>query len=316
VSSLRALAARQSRVRAAVLIILVLSVMFGCTPSVIFYGDQALRAVVPDSEEFAKTLERAADDEGLRLATEWDPSAELSIGWLEDQLALATAPVAVLSPYFSLFASDLADTYTELNFIGFQGGASGRANLTRVVFDRVPAMEDAGSLVRTWEDAGTDRKAAALFLTNSEMRRAELDALTDSYGGEGSEGLSVNRFNAPPDRETVRRVIRDLRAEGVNAFLVFIGPSNRSALEVLHSEAVVLATDFASGATSLGDALLFSIENHLDTGLSAALSAIRAGLEGGTVTAPSVIEIGGAYADPQLGVQAFDESEAEVPDEP
>ncbi|MBU8913275.1 MAG: hypothetical protein KOO61_04575, partial [Spirochaetales bacterium] len=300
-SSLRAFAARQSRVRTAVLVIFAQLVTFGCTPGVIFYGDQALRAVVPDSEEFARALQRAADDSGHKLALEWDPSTELTAAWLEDRLAQTDAPLVVLSPYFSLFASDLADTHTELNFIGFGGGASGRANLTRVVFDRVPAMRDAGSLVRTWEDAGADRKAAALFLTDSETRRAELDTLADSYRGEGSEGIRVNRFSAPPDRETVRRVIRDLRAEGVNAFLVFIGPSNRSALEVLQSEAVVFATDFASGATSLGDAVLFSVENHMDTGLTAALNATSAG-GGGTVTALSVIEIGGAYADPQFGV--------------
>ena len=312
---LRRSAAQWTRVRGAGLVILILLVMLGCAPSVIFYGDQALRAIVADPGEFQKSLERVTENEGHRLALEWDSFAELGTGWLEDQLVQRSVPVVVLSPYFSLFASELAETYPDVSFIGFAGGISERANLTRVVFDRVPAMEEAGSLVKAWEEAGTDRRVAALFLTNSEVRRAELEALTDSYGSEGAEGINVSRFNGPPDRETVRRVVRDLRAEGVNAFLVFIGSSNRFALELLQSEAVVIATDFASGAVSLDDALLFSIENRLDTGLAAALSVVGAGVEGGTVTAHSVIEIGGAYADPQLGAPGTDEGSGDSRDE-
>ncbi len=295
------------RARGAGLVLLILLVLLGCAPSVVFYGDQALRAIVADPGEFQKSLERVAEDEGHSLALEWGSSAELGTGWLEGQLVETSVPVVVLSPYFTLFASELADRYPDVNFIGFAGGASERANLTRVVFDRVPAMEEAGSLVKAWEKAGTDRKAATLFLTNSEMRRAELKALTDSYGSEGVEGINVSRFNAPPDRETVRRAIRDLRAEGVNAFLVFVGSSNRFALELLQSEAVVFATDFATGAVSLDDALLFSIENRLETGLAAALSVVGAGAAGGTVTAHSVIEIGGAYGDPQLTAPVLDD---------
>ncbi|MEE8440226.1 MAG: hypothetical protein V3S41_00775 [Spirochaetia bacterium] len=312
---LRRFTARRRRVWITGLVIMVLSIMLGCTPSVIFYGDPILRAIVADPGEFRRFLEQAAEDEGRSLALEWDPSVELGTAWLEDRIVHASPAVAVLSPYFSLFASDLAETYADVYFIGFAGGAPEQANLTRVVFDRVPAMEDAGSLVKTWEEAGTDRKAAALFLTNSEMGRAELEALVDSYEGEGVETIRISRFDISPDRETVRRAIRDLRADGVNAFLVFIGPSNRFALELLQSEPVVFATDFASAATSLGDALLFSIENRLDIALASALDAVGAGAEGGIVTVHSRVEIGRAYADPQLSAPPSDESPAVSGDE-
>lgn len=298
---------------AATLSILLLSVMLGCEPSIIFYGDQALRAIIADPAEFQKAMVQMADEEGHRLALEWDPSAELSTAWLEDQLAEVGASVVVLSPYFSLFASELADTHGDVSFIGFSAGASERANLTRVVFNRVPAMEEAGSLVHRWEEAGSGRKAGVLFLTDSETRRAELEALVDSYDGAGS--ISVRRFNIAPDREMVRRTIRDFRAEGVNAFLLFAGTSSRFALELLQSEPVVFATDSASAATSLGDALLLSIENRLDSGVAAALRAIVGGAEGGTVTADAVVEIGGAYADPQLGRPVSDEAAADTEDE-
>ena len=314
-SSQRKLTTRRASGRGASLAILVLLVLFGCTPSVVFYGDQALRAIVADSAEFTGALERAADEAGHVLVIEWDPSPELGTAWLENRLQDPPAPVIVLSPYFSLFASELADTYADLDFIGYLGTSSERANLTRVVFNRVPALEEAGVLVRAWEEAGTDRQAAALFLANSDMRRAELEALIGSYGEAGAVGINVHRFASPPDRETVRRAIRDLRADGVNAFLVFIGPSNRFALELLQSEAVVFATDFASTAVTLSDGVLFSIENRMEIGLAAALNSVGAAAGGTVVTADSVVEIGGAYANPQLGAPVQDESTTDPQDE-
>jgi len=316
VSSPPKLTTRRASGRGASLAILVLLVLLGCTPpSVVFYGDQALWAIVADSAEFTGALEQAADDAGHTLVIEWDPAPELGTAWLENRLQDPPAPVIVLSPYFSLFASELADTYADLNFIGYLGASSERANLTRVVFNRVPALQEAGVLVRAWEEDGTDRQAAALFLTNSEMRRAELAALVGSYGEAGAEAINVQQFASPPDRETVRRAIRDLRADGVNAFLVFIGPSNRFALELLQSEAVVFATDFASTAATLSDGVLFSIENRMEIGLAAALNSVGAAAGGTIVTADSVVEIGGAYANPQLGTPVQDESTTDPQDE-
>ena len=304
------------RARAVTLSIVVIWVTLGCTPGVAFYGDQALLATLADRAEFEDDLQQAADNVGQRLAVEWDPSEELATAWLEAQLAQPRAPVVVLSPYFSLFASDFADTHASLRFIAFAGGGSARPNLTRVVFDRLPALENAGVLVRSWEDAAVDRKAAVLYLTNSEVRQTELLTLVSSHGGEGSEVLVVRRFDTPPDRETVRREIRDLRAEGVNAFLVFVGSSNRFALELLQSEPVVFATDFAASAVSLGDALLFSIEERLGTGLEAALSALDSGAGAALVTAPSVVEFGNGYENPQLRSGVPEAGEGERQDAP
>jgi hypothetical protein len=290
----------QSRSRATLLALAVILFTLGCAPSVTFFGDQALLATIAERSAFEDSLHQAAEKAGQRLAIRWDPSEQLATSWLEEQLADLQTPVVVLSPYFSLFASEFADAHEDLSIVAFTGGGSDRTNLTRVAFDRISALESAGELVRSWEEAGSDRKAAVLYVAGSDARDRELDALLAAYTGAGSAELAVRRFGTPPDRETVRREIRDLLAEGTNAFLVFAGASNRFALELLRSEPVVFATDFAASATSLDESLLFSIEERLDTGLETALAAINSGDEGQLVTTSSLVAVGRGFENPQL----------------
>ena len=147
------------RAWAALAILSVIVLVAGCAPTVVFYGDSAYLAAIVNTDDFESRMERAAADAGQRLVTEWDPSDALATAWLEQSLDEPVAPIVVLSPYFSLFASDVAARYPDISVIAMGGEVSQQANLTRVTFDRVPAFERAGALVRDWVSAGDDRGA-------------------------------------------------------------------------------------------------------------------------------------------------------------
>ena len=126
----------------------------------------------------------------------------------------------------------------------------------------------------------------------------------------------VRVFETLPDRESVRRVIRELMAEGTNAFVVLVGGANRFALEMIQSEPVVFATDFAVSAPRLADSLLFSIEDRMDDGLSRALAELYGAPGDGQgdsrpVVVASRIVPGKAYDNPQLEALAARDAESE-----
>lgn len=271
----------------------------GCSPSVVFLGDPALRVAVGDVERFESRVESAGRTVDERVAIEWDPSPELGTTWLEAELSRTDIPTVILSPYFSLFASDFAEASPETRFIAFGEGATGPANLTRVLFDTVPAMEEAARLIAEWESGGDRRRVAVIHLVNSETARDELDALVNAFDAIGARKLPVTQYTAVPTREEVRQELRNLLNQGYTGFLVRIGAANRHAIDLLQTEPVVFATDAASGTRALDDSLLFSIEHPLEEGVEAALMALRLG-DAEPVTVAAGIVPGRALAEPQL----------------
>lgn len=289
-----------ARFRRLVLTAVIGLALAGCRPTAVFFGDPAFRATVPDPQAFAAVAEQAADEAGYRITVEWDPSEELSTGWLDERLGVTKASVAALSPYFSLFAVDLAEARPDVRFIALGEGGAARANVIRVAYDKVPAMREAGRLISEWEHSSPGRLAAGLFLTDTARRESEKAALVEGYRAAGFSSPHIQEFATLPDRDTVRYHVRELLADGVNAFLVFLGTSDQFALELLQSEPVVFAGTSVMSAPSLYDSLLCSVESPVGIAIGAALNV--ADDDDGVITVSSVVVTGGGYSSPQLSV--------------
>jgi hypothetical protein len=227
-----------------------------------------------------------------------DPSESVGTSWLESRLADTSAPTVALSPYFSLFAADFSREHPERRFVAFYGSGEPAENLVRVVYDREPAYRLAGELLAEWESV-PGRQVAAVAVSETESDRVRLRALREEYLRATVADLEVEEYGADPEREEVSRVMRELLADGVNGFVVLLRSANRIALDILQNEPVVFATEHASYATSLSDALLFTIEDPVDEGLAAALEQLQGGV-GAIVRVNAEVVRGAGYENPQL----------------
>lgn len=289
----------RNQIRTLCIILVSLLALTACAPDIYFLGDPALAAAIANRDKFEAELERAGREHNYAVEVLWDPSEELGTAWLEEQVQRITADALALSPYFSLFANEMSEARPEISLIAFTGQAAGAANLLRVSFDRVEAFQALGEQAARWELAGESRRVSALFLVDTDAAEDEHAALEEGYRAAAEEVLASRVFGAVPDRDTVRRIIRDQIAAGVNGFIVFLGSANRFALELLQTEPVVFATEHAARAPALNDAVMLSLEYPLATGLSAALEAVRDG-EHGLVRVRAEVVRGGGYERPQL----------------
>ena len=114
----------------------------GCAADAVFLADPALAAIVGNNREFEKSLESAAEGLGRRLEVEWDPSDQLGTLWLETRLTQLDVPLVVLSPYFSLFAADIAAEHADAHFVAL--GAVNSVRAPRCRGDRLNRQAGAG----------------------------------------------------------------------------------------------------------------------------------------------------------------------------
>jgi hypothetical protein len=165
-------------------------------------------------------------------------------------------------------------------------------NATVLRFDRVPSFHDAGR--RSAEAArAAGGRVGIIVSASSELDDAETSAFTQGVNDvAGGDPPPLRTLPAAPDKAAVQAAIQDLRAQGIDVFLVGLGSLDPWALEVLKTSGgkAVLAGWRASGA--FGSQVLLAVEQDVPGGIARALSASSRGQA--SVEGPVILVTGGS----------------------
>ena len=280
-ASRNARARRIAGARAAVPVLLLL--LAGCGPSLLFVGDPVLEATLFDRDQFEQRIERAASQAGYRASVHWPSGGTPAAAGVHQVIGAHGSQVVVLSPYLSLFAAEIVERFPDRRFVGYYGREP-IENLTWVHFDAEPALREAGRVLAEWVFATTGRTAVLVTDGSDPVTRAEGEAIVAGYESVAEVGLEQVVFDSTPVREEVRSRVRAAARDGERVLVVLLGAATGWALEAIRDDDVVVAYRHGALPDTPGP-VLFTIRDDLAAGLSDALTAST-----GRVVTPSRIE--------------------------
>ena len=243
----------------------------GCGPSLLFVGDPVLEATLFDHAEFERRIEQVAGQAGYRGSVYWPARGTLGTAAVHQVVGARGSQVVVLSPYLSLFAGEIAERFPDRRFVGYYGREP-IDNVTWVHFEAEPALQEAGRVVAEWVFAATDRTAVLVVDRSDPVIRDEGEALVAGYESVAGVGLEQVAFDSAPAREEVRSRVRAAARDGERAIVVLLGAATGWALEAVRDDDVVVAYRHGALPDTSGQ-VLFTIRDDLAAGLSDALAA-------------------------------------------
>lgn len=270
------------RLRATALAVGFAYLLAGCAPQLVFVGDPVLESAY-EAESTEREIEAAGSDAGLRTRVVWPEGANLASVDFRAVVAESSAATIALSPFASLFVNELATAFRDRSFIAFGPGPAAD-RLTRIEFDPLPAMREAGELAAAWLFASGGR-SVTLFVAARERGPAALGAAFEAgFELAGGVDLRIERFDTPPSREEVRSRFQSLPGVGEAAIVVALGASSAVVYDLARTEDVRLIVRHL--AVREGGEVLASVRDDLASGLKAALADGRPSL-----VVPSTLEV-------------------------
>jgi len=243
---------------------------------------------------FAATL---GDDASLRLAL---GSAALRHGYVPSFSAAAGQdPVAVLQqeagrgyatvvvgPLLSFQWKQFAAAFPRTRFILVDvpaPDAGAPSNAVFLTFDRTAAFRAAGQLAARTVRAAAETGAVGFDLAarigvlaadGSGLLPEEVDAFLGGAAGllDGARPAS-RTLPALPDAEAVRAAVTQMRADGVQVFLLGLGERDPVGLEALRDGGAAAVVSDWRHSSPLASQVLASVEEDVEGGISLALAA-------------------------------------------
>jgi basic membrane lipoprotein Med (substrate-binding protein (PBP1-ABC) superfamily) len=207
---------------------------------------------------------------------------------LSRRLSRTRAAAVVVGPLFSIEAAQLAGKFPQVRFILMGGPSSSETNgnVLRLLFDRREAFQTMGyasalSLKEETVGAGSSPSGqapaggAGVLLPRSRIAAdEEVDAFSRGFKqAAGASRLIVQDLNEPIDGETVRKAVRDMRAQGVEIFLPVLGESNEACLEAVRNSGGCVVTADWEGTGAFANQVFLSVEEDVAAGIDASLAA-------------------------------------------
>lgn len=237
---------------------------------------------------------------GVSIAV--DPGTSLSTAWLETRLAEDAPSVAILSPFFSLFAGELAQGYVQTHFVAI-GPGSDSPNLTRVVIGQEVAYVRAARLIAEYVESAEDPPAIALFLSeHTDPGRERSQVLRTALADAGVRPAVEYRYPSSAGRDELRADVRAALSDGASLFVVLAGAENGTAMDLLSEPEIRIVTEHQAASGAREDQVLFSVEYPL----AAVIELARSRPAAGTVTVDAVLLPGAAATAALLNVIGSD----------
>ena len=212
-----------------------------------------------------------------------DPAAVIQREAARGYSAVVVGPL--LSFQWQLFAA--ASPRTRFILVDTPPPAAGApSNVVFLTFDRTPAFRLAGQLAARTVRAAADAGAAGFDLAarigvlaadGSGLAPEEAEAFLVGAAGllDGARPAS-RTLSALPDAEAVRAAVTQMRADGVQVFLLGLGERDAAGLEALRDAgAKAVVSDWEQSAP-LPSQVLASVEEDVEGGITRAL-AVRDG---------------------------------------
>lgn len=274
---------------------LVAILLAGCSSGSVFYADPALRAGVATERELKAQILHETD--GVRLAIH--PGETMDTAWLEAELTSSPPQVAILSPFYSLFAAELAGEFPGIEFVGF-GAGTAVDNLTRVVVGRDDALRTLVAVLTQHLDLREER--VAIFLAeNTEARREQSRFLRSLLDEAGIEPHWIHRYAEASARDEIRADARRDLNNDASLFVVLVGPENATVMDLLSAKEVRIITEHRRASGAHEAKVLCSIEFPFATVTRLVSQDL---LPSGEVNVEAELVAGGAATEPLLNVMA------------
>ncbi|HVP17714.1 MAG TPA: BMP family ABC transporter substrate-binding protein [Spirochaetia bacterium] len=231
---------------------------------------------------------------------------EDSLARLRQELASRRYAAAVVSPLLSQDPQGYALSFAATRFLLVDGPqpVPGQPNAVPLSFERAPSFHLAGlaaGLSISSEAGGTVSSAFAQrigVLTSAHPPGTQAEIIAFAAGVaqalDGGQPV-IRKLSDPIDRNAVKSSIEEMRKDGIEIFLLFMGAADSWSLETLrNSGGCAIVADWSASA-SFPQQVFLSIETDLAGGVSLFLS--RKDGEG-VVNGPVRIVAGGARSIP------------------
>ncbi len=256
------------------LFVVVVALLTGCGPRLLYVGDPALEATV-DTDSFEDRLRQDAAGAGYRATVAWPDARTLDAVQARAVIEDHDASVVVLSPYLSLMADEIAPQFPGRRFIAFYDGPEAD-NLVRVIFDSTDAMTEAGRVLGAWTLGDPARRVVVFVDESSDDSRDEAAALAAGYRETAGVPLATESFADPPAREEVRTRVQGAISEDERCVVLLLGAANTWAYEALRNE-TQLRFGYRHAPLGRDGRGLFSVQDEFGVALAPAVEAIEAG---------------------------------------
>ena len=229
------------------------------------------------------------DETAIGMKTEEIPFAndeQKIVKSIQDRYRGRLPDLVFLSPLYSVLGPSLAGLYPETTFFAF-GIKGGPGNLRDIPYNRIPALEAASDFIVSYCSEtfpGSEKKIGVLFLTNTQMRREEYAAFTDSLS-EKAGGLRVV-FNEIPrikDKNTAKNAVESMNREDPDILFLFLGGETLNAMNLVE-EGTIIVTESIGRYDNPDREILLSLENDY----AGAINSAEAGNSAQSGIIPSV----------------------------
>jgi basic membrane lipoprotein Med (substrate-binding protein (PBP1-ABC) superfamily) len=250
----------------------------GCArPPALVFLEPAFWDASGGGEGMGKAVHREASAKGFRTRvlvaqTKGNPSEQLAKILSADRI-----PTVVLGPLLSFEGTRLANAFPETRFI-LVGGPSGEdaaPNTVQLLFDRRDAFRRAGSaaaLSAADASAGAVGKVGLLRMIPAGAGDPDGDAFREAVEKvSGTDSVTVRELPETADRPQARRAVEEMRAVGVELFLLRAGSMAPFLLETLRDLGGAAIVEDWQSSRYMPRQVFLSVEEDLPAGIGLCL---------------------------------------------
>jgi DNA-binding LacI/PurR family transcriptional regulator len=194
---------------------------------------------------------------------------------LQRELSRSRVAAAVIGPFFSRDALDLAGTHPGVTFclLGQDAGAASPGNVVRLIFDHTEALATAGYAAAL--SLRSEEKAKAGIILSSRRTAGgdeEVAAFLRGFADAGAAAPVVRELAEPVDRAAVVRAVTEMARDGVTILFPRLGWQNLSCLEALKTTGGSAVTEDWQASGVFAGQVFLSLEDDVIGGVDSCLS--------------------------------------------